>query len=342
MKAPDARSLSPEAQQALRQRVVAAMQAQGLRPAQAARLSGLHRATVGRWWKAYRRYGPDALLSRKRGRKPKPLLQPDQQQHLLGVVRARTPDQLGLPQTLWTRSAVAEWARGELGVLRSVATWGRWLKAVGYTPQKAARRAYERDPAAVRRWPQDEYPRLARQAKAEGAEIHWLDESGLRSDSALGRGYAPRGRTPVRRIPGRRFGVNYLAALTSAGVLRFLAYTGKLTGVILITFLTRLLANRAGKLYVILDRHPTHRGRQLTGWARGQERLVLVYLPGYSPELNPAEYLNNDVKGNAQRASRARDQRSLLKRLRSDLFSVQFRPEYVRAYFRAEPVKYAA
>jgi hypothetical protein len=70
----------------------------------------------------------------------------------------------------------------------------------------------------------------------------------LRSDSALGRGYAPRGHTPVRRIPGRRFGVNYLAALTSAGVLRFLVYTGKLTAALLITFLARLLANRAGKL----------------------------------------------------------------------------------------------
>jgi hypothetical protein len=118
---------------------------------------------------------------------------------------------------------------------------------VGDTPQKAARRAYERGPAAVQRWPQDEYPRLARQAQAEGAEIHWLDESGLRSDRSLGKGYAPRGRTPVRRIPGRRFGVNDLAVLTSAGVLRFLVDTGKLTGTILITFLTRLLANRAGK-----------------------------------------------------------------------------------------------
>jgi transposase len=342
MRPPDARSLSAQAQQALRQRVVAAMQTQGLRPAQAARLFGLHRSTVGRWWQAFQRQGPDALLSRRRGRKPRPLLEPAQQERLLALVRTHTPDQLGLPQTLWTRSAVADWVEGELGVRRSVATWGRWLKARGYTPQKAARRAYERDDAAVQRWLEQEYPRLAQQAKAEGAEIHWLDEAGLRSDSALGKGYAPRGRTPVRRIPGRRFGVNYLAALTSAGLLRFLVYTGKLTGKVLVTFLTRLLANRPCKLYVILDSHPTHRGRHLTGWARGQERLVLVYLPGYSPELNPAEYLNNDVKGNTLRRARARDQRSLLKKLRSYLFSVQFRPEFVRAYFRADPVKYAA
>src|SRR5262249_3888224 len=154
--------------------------------------------------------------------------------------------------------------------------------------------------------------------------------------------HASRGRTPGRRSPGLRFGVNYLAALTSAALLRFLVYTGKLTGKILVTFLTRLLANRPCKVYVILDRLPTHRGRHLTTWARGQERLVLVYLPGYSPEMNPAEYLNNDVKGNTQRRARARDQRSLLKKVRSYLFSIQFCPAFVRAYFQAPPVKYAA
>src|SRR5262249_54050033 len=163
---------------------------------------------------------------------------------------------------------------------------------------------------------------------AEGAEIHWLDESSLRSDSALGKGYAPRGCTPVRRIPGRRFGVNYLAALSRVGRLRFLVYGGKLSGTLLISFLTRLLARCTRKLYVILDSHPTHRGRQVTGWACGQQaRLRLVYLPGYSPELNPVEYLNNDVKANTQRRARARDRRSLLKKVRSYLFSIQFRPE---------------
>ena len=343
MSSTDARSLPATAQQALRQRVIAALEGQRLGVTAAARLFGLHRSTVSRWYSAYRRDGPDALLSRRRGRKPKAPLRPDQESHLLDVVRTRTPDQLDLAETLWTRAAVAAWAARELGVARSVWVWGRLLRRCGFTPQKAARRAYERNPDEVERWLQVEYPRLAQQAQSEGAEIHWLDEAGLRSDCSVGRGYAPRGRTPVRRIPGRRFAVNYIATVARSGLLRFLVFGGRLTAVVFITFLTRLLANRPTKVWVILDNHPTHRGRAVTQWAHQQgDRLRLVFLPGYSPELNPAEYLNNDVKANAQRRGRARTERSLLKKVRSYLFATQFRAEYVCAYFRAVAVRYAA
>jgi transposase len=162
----------------------------------------------------------------------------------------------------------------------------------------------------------------------------------LRGDFFVGRGYAPRGRTPVRRLLSRRFGVNYLATVTSGGLLRFLAFSGRLRAALFFLFLTRLLANRLGKVYVILDSHPTHRNCRVTVWAQQQSgRLRLVYLPSYSQELNPAEHLNNDVKANAQRRGRARDQRSLLKAVRSYLFVIPFWTEYVRAYFCIAPVR---
>src|SRR5262249_11497450 len=243
--------------------------------------------------------------------------------------------------TLWTRAAVAAWAGRELGVVRSIWAWGRWLRAHHFTSRKAACRAYERDEAAVQRWLNTECPQVEEQASKEGAEIHWLDEAGLRSDCSVGRGYSPVGRPPVLRVPGRRFGGNYVATVNSAGLLRFLVYVGKLTGAILTTFLGRLLANRSGKVYVVRGNHPTHRGREVARWVGEQEgRIRLVYLPSYSPELNPAEYLNNDVKANAQRKQRARDEHTLLKVVRSYLFSVKYREEYVRAYFRAGPVRY--
>jgi transposase len=343
MEVPDARSLSPEAQQALRERVVHAVEAGGLSVAAAARAAGVNRSTASGWVNAFRRRGAAALVAQPRGPKPRPLLTPEQEARLLGVLRDRTPDQLGLPDTLWTREAVADWAARELGVRRSRWVWGRWLRARGFTPQRPARRAYERDPEAVARWLREEYPRVEAQAKAEGAEVHWLDEAGLRSDCQAGRGYAPRGRTPVAPVPGKRFGVNYIATVTNLGVLRFLVFTGCFTAAVLLAFLARLLAGRPGKVYVVLDGHPSHRASKVQAWVAARaDRIRLVFLPPYSPELNPAEYLNNDVKANAQRAGRARDRGQLAGPVRGYLRATQQLPSIVQGYFRAEHVTYAA
>src|SRR5262245_7718141 len=160
MEIPDARSLSPEAQEALRQRVVHAIVSEGMGITEAARTCGVHRGTASRWVNAYRRRGEGALAARARGRKPTPLLAPEQERRLLEALTNRTPDQVGLPDTLWTRDAVADWAARELGVRRSRWVWGRWLRAKGFTPQRPARRAYEQDPQAVARWLREEYPRI--------------------------------------------------------------------------------------------------------------------------------------------------------------------------------------
>jgi transposase len=343
MEIPDARSLSPEAQQALRERVVHAIAAEGLSAAEAARSFGVHRSTASGWYNAYRRRGAAALAARRRGRKPEPLLTPAQEARLLGALKGSTPDQLGLPDALWTRGAVADWAARELGVKRSRWVWGRWLRARGFTPQRPARRAYERDPAAVERWLAEEYPQIEREAKAEGAEIHWLDAAGLRSDCPAGRGYAPRGQTPVAPVPGTRLGVNYLATVTNLGVLRFMVFAGRFTAAVLLVFLARLLASRPGKVYVILDRHPSHRAEKVLRWVAARPgRIRLVYLPPYSPELNPVEYLNNDVKANAQRPGRARDKVELADNVRGYLRATQRTVSVVKRYFRAEHVSYAA
>jgi transposase len=335
--------LAPEAQHALRERVVQAIEQQKLSVSAAARTFGVHRSTASAWWNRYRRAGAAALAAKKRGAKPKSLLSTAQDARLLTVLREQTPDQVGLAETLWTRDAVADWAARELGVKRSRWVWGRWLKAKGFTPQKPARRAYEHDPAAVDRWLRDDYPQIAAEAKAEKAEIHWLDEAGLRSDCQAGRGYAPRGRTPVQRVPGTRFGVNYIATVSALGVLRFMVYSGRFTATVLVGFLGRLLAGRSAKVYVILDGHPAHRSKAVAAWVAARaDRIRLVFLPPYSPELNPAEYLNNDLKGNAQRGGRARNRDQLAEAVRSYLWATQHLPAIVKSYFQAEHVNYAA
>ena len=69
-----------------------------------------------------------------------------------------------------------ELIRRRFGVRPAVRTMGTYLARRGFTAQKPPRRAYERDPAAVRRWLRRDYPAIAARAKAEGGAIRWGDE----------------------------------------------------------------------------------------------------------------------------------------------------------------------
>src|SRR6478752_8645519 len=177
MKPHDARTLSPDALFDLRTRVIAAVRG-GMSQSEASRVFAVHRSAVHRWCHVT---SPEALRPRRRGREPTggPLA-PGQTAELLDAIRSHHPDDLGLVDALWTRDAVAEYAARRFGVRRSRWVWGRWLRRHNFTPQRPARKAYQQDPANLTRWRAGVYPAAAAQAKRCGAEIHWLDETGLR------------------------------------------------------------------------------------------------------------------------------------------------------------------
>ena len=79
------------------------------------------------------------------------------------------------------------------------------------------KKAYEQSPAAVKKWLDEDDPVIAAPAKAEGAEIHWGDQSGLRSDDVRGRGFAPKGQTPVLRVNNKRHGCSVISTVTNEG-----------------------------------------------------------------------------------------------------------------------------
>ena len=258
------------------------------------------------------------------------------------MIRNRHPEQLLLPFALWTREAVQQLIARECGVAVSIRTVGRYLKAWGFTPQRPARKALEQNPAAVRHWLREEYPALRARAKREKAAILWGDQMGLRSDQAGGRSYAPRGRTPRMPTTGRRFSCNQISAVSNQGKLYFMVFRRSFRVPVFLEFLRRLVRQTRRKVLLIVDRHPVHRAARVKRWlAAHRADIELVFLPAYSPELNPDEYLNQDVKAHAAR-QRPRDALELEAQLRSYLRATQKRPELVRRYFQAEPVRYAA
>jgi transposase len=340
----DARSLPGAAQAALRKRAVQAV-LDGMTQAQAARVFGVHPNAVGRWMKRYQDGGWAALSERRRGRRAgeQAALSASQQQQVIALVRDSTPDQLGLPGLLWTREAVAELIAQRYGIRLARTTVGAYLRAWRFSPQKPQRRALEQNPAAVRRWLDEEYPAIRAQARREGGVVLWLDEMGVRSDAAAGRSWAPIGQTPVVKRTGKRFGVNLISAISGEGLLRFRLFSGSFAGPVLVDFLRRLLRDLAGrKVHLVLDGHPVHRAKLVSGWvAQRPTRIQLHFLPGYSPELNPVELLNNDVKANAAGRRRARSVVELTGELRAYVRRRQRHPEVVARFFQHPDTCYA-
>ena len=231
----------------------------------------------------------------------------------------------------------------EYGMAVSLTTVGRYLKAWGMTPQKPVRRAYERNDArssagwlrSIRRWLAD--------AKRERATIYWGDEMGLRSDHVTGTSYAPFGQTPVVRATGQRFGCNMISAITNRGALAFMVFQGKFQNPVFIEFMKRLLRQAKGKLYLIVDGHPVHRSAAARRFvADNAHRLRLIRLPGYCPELNPDELLNQDVKTNALGKSRPTNKAEMIATVRRHLHRRQKQPRVIRNLFREKHVRYAA
>ena len=341
----DARSLPGAAQAALRKRAVRVV-LDGMTQAEAARVFGVHPNAVNRWIKRYREGGWDGLSERRRGRRAgeQPVLAAPQQQEVIALVRESTPDQLGLPGFLWTRDAVGELITQRYGRWLARTTVGGYLRRWGFSPQKPQHRALEQNPAAVARWLATEFPAIRAQAKREGGVVLWLDEMGVRSDAAAGRSWAPMGQTPVIKRTGKRFGVNMLSAISNAGRLRFRLFTGSFNGPAFIDFLGRLLRDCGGrKVHLIVDGHPVHHAKLVSAWVgRHAERIELHFLPGYSPELNPVELLNHDVKANAAGRRRPRSAGELREELHGYLRRRQRQPEVLIRFFEHPTTRYAA
>jgi len=338
----DARSISPSAQEHLRQLAVKAV-LDGIKQKEIAQLLGVTPQTISKWMKAYRLQGQGALKSKQKGRPQGGKLKPWQAAQIAKTVIDHHPEQLKLPFYLWTREAVALLIKRRFGIQLSVWTVGRYLKRWGFTPQKPARRAWEQNPEQVRQWLEKEYPHIRRQAQKEKAQIFWGDEMGLRSDHAVGRSYGLKGQTPVIEATGQRFGCNMISAITNQGRLNFMVFKERFTAQVFLEFLRRLLRQSDRRAYLIIDRHPVHRSRKVKTWVEANEkRLRLIFLPSYSPEINPDELLNQDVKSNALGRQRPGNQTELMGKVRSYLRSRQLKPDIVANYFQGKHVQYAA
>jgi transposase len=344
MQTTDMRSLSPDARHERRVQVIRLRKA-GRTYDEIAEQTGLSRTGVFNICKRHKEIGAKALRDAPGGRRSGQGRMLDAAQELLvrQLIADKTPDQLKMPYALWSRAAVAQLVEQCFGIRLAVRTVGLYLSRWGFTPQKPMKKAYEQSPAAVKRWLELDYPAIAARAKAEGAEIHWGDESGLRSDDVRGRSYAPKGQTPVVRVNSKRHGLSVISTVTNKGEMRWKIFDGALNADILIDFMRRLVRGARKKIFLVLDNLRVHHAKPVKAWlAANKEHIEVFYLPSYSPELNPDEMANADLKQAVTKLAPARTKLQLVKATSSHLRSVQRQPERIRKYFEHEPIRYAA
>ncbi len=340
----DTRRLSPETQYELRKQYIR-LRKKGMSNKFAAETVGLSVSRASKIWQLYHRDGMEAIKPKPRGRRfgEKRQLSAQQEKELQILLVDKTPDQLKLGFALWTRDAVRLAIKQKYGFDLPLRTITDYLKRWGFTPQRPIKRAYEQNPKAVAQWHETVYPQIQRKARQEKAEIQWGDETGIQNDAYHARGFAPKGKTPVVRINATKSRVNMISSITNRGKVRFMLYRETMTSQVLIKFLSRLIKDCDRKIFLILDNLRVHHSRKVKKWVKEhEEQIELFFLPSYSPELNPDEYLNGDLKQKIRSGMPARSAKELTKKTRSFMKTLQKRPQHVQSYFKHPNIAYAA
>ena len=303
---------------------------------------GFNRTTIYKWIKAAMQpgVGIKALRSTKATGRPRTLTAAQESQ-VFRWINGRDPRQYGLDFGLWTRAVVVELVAQKFGVSLGLTAVGELLAKLGLTPQKPLQRAYQRDPEAIERWQWETFPAIARQAKKQGGEVFFWDESGFRADTVHGKTWGVRGQTPVVYRPGQRQSISAVSAVSANGAFWFCTYSGALKTDLFVTLLRQLMRGRRKPVHLVLDGLPAHKNAQVRDYvASTKGRLTLHFLPGYAPELNPDELVWSHVKrtGAARRPLRVGE--TLRAKIEDQLEQLKRTPALVRSFFGAPSVAY--
>jgi transposase len=268
---------------------------QGHTKPEVARMLGVAESSVYVWQKDYRKGGL-AAISTKIASGRKPLLSDRQMIELSRMLRLN-PRQLELDFGLWTRRRVRELVLRKFGIDYSDQNVGRILKLLGFSPQRPVYQAIQQDEEKRRKWMEEDFPAIRKRAAEEGAKIFFADEAGCRNDHHSGTTWAPIGETPVVKFTGKRESIGMISAISMRGAMHWQIYEGSMNSARFMEFLKDLIRDVKGKIFLIVDNVSYHKSAETRAWVEKHEnRIELFYLPGYSPDLNPDEWVWKNVK----------------------------------------------
>jgi transposase len=305
-----------------------------------ARFLKVSRSSVFEWQKAYRAHGADALRTKKT-RGPESKLSASQRALLFGLIVDHDPRQLSFGLALWTREMIAELIWRQFGVRLSVASVGNILRKLGLSPQRPLYRAYEQDPEKVTEWKEEKFPQIQARAKKEGAVIFFADEASVRTNYHAGTTWAPVGKTPVVAASGKTRSVSMVSAVSPRGELHFQVYEEGIRKEEFLDFCHMLIADAGRPVFLVMDNSQVHRAKILKEYAANSNgMLTLFFLPPYSPELNPDEWVWKNVKHDNLGRACARNENELAEFAIAALNALKALPDKIRSFFRDPVLRY--
>lgn len=341
---PDARGLSPESLELVRRMAVRAVVELGMTQKEAARLVGVGENAVGQWCAAYQQQGVDAFDVQPQGRPTGTgrSLKPQQEEEIRQAIRETVPEDHDIPSSTWTRPAVAELIGQLCGVDLSDQGVGNYLRRWNMTPQKPARHAREQDPEEVEEFLEETLPEVIEKAEQEEGELHFADETGIQLQDQIGASYAPCGETPVLELPKTRMSENMISSVTPGGDLFYWQYSGTMNAKRFIHFLEMMVEMSADKIFLFADRHPSHTAKAVEQWLEDHaSEIEITWLPRYSPEYNPDEFANNDLKQNLKHAPLPEHASDFRKTIQNIMDLIKTLPERIQGYFKQSKLNLA-
>lgn len=268
---------------------------QGYSALEVAGILNVAESSVYEWQRKFRTGGLAAMSTKiASGRK---MLLADRQLLQLYKWLCGNPRQVQFNFGLWTRKIAGELIKREFGIDYTPQNVGKILKMLGFSPQRPVYQALERDPEKRRMWTEETFPAIKRRADREGAKVYFADEAACRTDHHGGRSWAPVGKTPVVEHVGNRETIGMVSAISMRGEMHWMVYTESMNSALFTDYLNYLINDIEGKIFLVLDRARYHTSKETAEWAdKHKDRIELFFLPSYSPDLNPDEWVWKNVK----------------------------------------------
>jgi len=295
--------------------------------------------TVFDWLSLYRSGGWDALKEGARSGRPRKL-SAENMKWVYDAVTLHSPLNYQFKFYLWTLNTLRNLIKQELSVELSKASVSRLLGHLGLSPQRPIYKSYKQYPKKIDQYLSKTFPEAVAKAKEVGATIFFVDEASVWSDSHRGTTWSKVGETPVVKGSGGRFGLKVISAVSARGDMRFSFIEDRMNSRRFIEFLKQLHKDAGKPILVVVDNARYHHSKETQKFIGDQAgEVLLVFLPAYSPELNPDEQVWNHAKAVLSKLP-ILNKEDMLRHMKSILHSIQKKTALIQSFFKMAQTKY--